>query len=32
VGRYQFEVRAVVNGIVDTDPETWLFRVLRRHH
>jgi hypothetical protein len=32
VGRYQFEVRAVVNGIEDTDPETWLFRVLRRHH
>ena len=32
VGRYQFEVRAVVNGIVDTDPESWLFRVLRHHH
>jgi hypothetical protein len=32
VGRYQFEVRAVVNGIEDADPESWIFRVLRRHH
>jgi hypothetical protein len=32
VGRYQFEVRAVVNGIEDTDPESWIFRVLHRHH
>jgi hypothetical protein len=31
-GRYQFEVRAVVNGIEDPDPEAWVFRVLRRHH
>ncbi len=33
-GRYKFEVRAVVNGIEDPDPQTWYFRVLRhrRHH
>jgi hypothetical protein len=31
-GRYEFQVRAVINGIADPDPETWLFRVLRRHH
>jgi hypothetical protein len=30
VGRYKFGVRAVVNGIADPDPETWVFRVLRR--
>ena len=32
-GRYKFEVRAVVNGIEDPDPQIWYFRVLRhRHH
>jgi hypothetical protein len=28
-GRYKFEVRAVVNGVEDPAPASWLFRVLR---